>query len=396
MEQEIEKWQTLTKEISAIPLDKQRQQTDKQGSITIAGSGIKSAGQFTLEAVGHIKNGDKVFYCVADPVSELYIKDLRPDAMDLYVLYNDDKDRYKTYVQMSEILLNEARKGLSVVGIFYGHPGMFVLPSHRAIQIAKKENISCRMLAAPSAEDCLFADLGVDPSFPGCQSLEATDLLLRNRTICTDLHVVIWQVGCVGDLGFRFNGFANDKLDVMIDRLLKVYGPEFELIHYIAPHYPVCEPVKDVMKLKNICDPENRKKIASHSTFYLPPREAKTIDQDMCRKLELPLPAVDPEVLVTDRYSDREKEAIRELEFWKIPQNYKFSVPSALSDHLIKLSFDPRAPQPESLSEEHRKALASKQAGRIQALLRRKRFSDGETTPDEIEGGPTVVVVVIL
>ena len=65
------------------------------------------------------------------------------------------------------------------------------------------------MLPAISAGDCLFADLGVDPSYPGSQSLEATDLLLRNCTILSDAHVIVLQVGCVGDLGFRRQGYIN-------------------------------------------------------------------------------------------------------------------------------------------------------------------------------------------
>ena len=35
---------------------------------------------------------DKVFFRVADPVCEVYIKDLFPDALDLYVFYADDKE----------------------------------------------------------------------------------------------------------------------------------------------------------------------------------------------------------------------------------------------------------------------------------------------------------------
>jgi hypothetical protein len=35
------------------------------------------------------------------------------------------------------------------------------------------------MLPAISAEDCLFADLGVDPADHGCPSYEATDFLVH-------------------------------------------------------------------------------------------------------------------------------------------------------------------------------------------------------------------------
>ena len=108
---------------------------------------------------------------------------------------------------MSEVLLREVRKGFYVVGIFYGHPGVFVNPSHRAISIARAEGHDAAMYAGVSAEDCLYAEIGVDPSRPGSQTVEATDLLLRNRPLLTDSHVIIFQVGCVGLMGFNFKGF---------------------------------------------------------------------------------------------------------------------------------------------------------------------------------------------
>ena len=48
----------------------------------------------------------------------------------------------------------------------------------------------------PVRADLRSADLSVDPSRPGLQILEATDLLLRERTLFTDGHVVLFQVGC--------------------------------------------------------------------------------------------------------------------------------------------------------------------------------------------------------
>ena len=105
----------------------------------IVGSGIRSAGQFTTEAISHIKNADKVLYCVSDPVTETYIRDLFPGAMDLGVFFDGSKDRYDSCVQMAEACLFFPRQGLYTVAIFPGHPGMFSIPALRAIQIAKKQ-----------------------------------------------------------------------------------------------------------------------------------------------------------------------------------------------------------------------------------------------------------------
>ena len=109
----------------------------------------------------------------------------------LSILYNF---RMMTYYQMAEVMLHPIREGKKVVTIYYGHPGIFVYASHRAIKIAHKQGLKAKMLPAVSALDCLFADLGIDPSFPGLQVLEATDFLLRNRRVLTDEHLVLHQV----------------------------------------------------------------------------------------------------------------------------------------------------------------------------------------------------------
>lgn len=188
----------------------------KAGSLIIAGSGIASVGQFTLETVQCIKQADKVFYAVPDPVTEAFIQENNENSVDLTVYYDINKTRTNSYVQMAEVsyfsfhllkaskltsgkvMLKDVRQGYNVVGVLYGHPGVFVNPSHRALAIARSEGYRAKMLPGISAEDCLFADLGVDPATPGCLTYEATDLLLRKRPLNLSSHLVLWQVGAVG------------------------------------------------------------------------------------------------------------------------------------------------------------------------------------------------------
>ena len=67
------------------------------GELTIIGSGIETVG-FTTRDEALIQSADKVFYCVADPATVVWLKARRPDAYDLYVLYADTKLRYVTYM----------------------------------------------------------------------------------------------------------------------------------------------------------------------------------------------------------------------------------------------------------------------------------------------------------
>ena len=68
------------------------------------------------------------------------------------------------YARIVGDILDAVRGGASVCAAFYGHPGIFVTPSHDAVRRARAEGYPARMLPAVSAVDCLFADLGVDPA----------------------------------------------------------------------------------------------------------------------------------------------------------------------------------------------------------------------------------------
>ena len=64
-----EKWQQIAKDIALAELTSM---SDK-GSLVVVGSGIMCVAHFTLETLAHIKDADKVFYLVSDPVTEVRI-----------------------------------------------------------------------------------------------------------------------------------------------------------------------------------------------------------------------------------------------------------------------------------------------------------------------------------
>ena len=319
---------------------------NKEGILAVVGSGIKSGCDFTSEAISLIKHADKVFYCVADPVTEIYIKTLSPYAKDLYVFYSNDKERYHTYVQMAELLLHEVRKGLKVVAVYYGHPGVFVLPSHRAVQIARKQGLRAFLVPAVSALDCLVADVDFDPSFPGLQILEATDMLLRKRPILTDRHIVIWQVGCVGNPGYRRQGYLKEHFAVLLDYLEEFYSTDQEIIHYIGSQFPTVTSVIECIPLSQFRSPEISKQVTGISTFYIAPKHCVPYDTNIGQKMGLvtqsssttgqPLRARS-----FNMYETKEEQAMKELENLKVPKAFAFTPTTAASNYIEELSLNP-------------------------------------------------------
>lgn len=179
----------------------------RRGQLVVVGTGLRTVGQMTTESVAWIRAADRVPYVVGDPVAERAIHDLNPQgAESLQTLYGEGRDRQATYDSMVGRILECVRAGERVCAVFYGHPGVFVYPSHEAVQRARAEGYSAVMLPGVSAEDCLFADVGIDPATTGCLSYEATDFLFQSRAVDPASALVLWQIGVLGNAHYRAEG----------------------------------------------------------------------------------------------------------------------------------------------------------------------------------------------
>ncbi|MFI1967481.1 SAM-dependent methyltransferase [Streptomyces pathocidini] len=317
---------------------------EKIGDLTIIGSGIEAVG-FTSVDESLIKRADYVFFCVADPATSVWIKSIRPDAYDLYVLYDDSKLRYLTYIQMSEAILHYVRRGAKVVAIYYGHPGVFVFSTHRAVQIARREGHKAVMRANVSALDTLCADLGVDPSQPGMQTFEATDMLIRQRQIDTGLHLILWQVGLIGELGYRRQGYLNNSFSVLLDYIEEAYGSDYPIVNYIGSRYPGIDPTKDQHTVSSLRVPEAQSTVTGISTFYIPPKRPSGADRTMLEKLGLIKPGQSVRtsqqpLREMSRYGPREMKAFEDFSRFKVPPSYHWQDDTPAAHFILALRND--------------------------------------------------------
>src|SRR5262249_35515646 len=179
----------------------------KPGVLAVVGTGIRSVGQLTVEAIAWMRAAETLLYLVADPIAQEIVRELNPTALSLQGYYGEGLGRMGSYEAMVQHILSCVRSGKRTCAAFYGHPGVFAFPSHESLRRARAEGHLAFMLPAVSAEDCLFADLGIDPSVNGLQSYEASDFLLHERTVDTSAQLVLWQLGVVGDFTFRGAGY---------------------------------------------------------------------------------------------------------------------------------------------------------------------------------------------
>ena len=258
----------------------------RRGSLTVAGTGIAGPAHTTPQALGAIRAAEQVFLLVADPLTREWLRELAPDAQSLADTYAIGRPRAESYEEMVERILAPVRGGQRVCALIYGHPGVFAAPPHEAVRRARAEGHEARMLPGISAEDCLFADLGVDPGRSGCQSYEATDFLLRPRRFDVATPLVLWQIGLIGVADVRATAlWSIEGLRLLTEKLLESYPPDHPVVVYEAPTLPI-EAAKAVSApLAALPDAA----VTALSTLFVAPRERRAIDPIVALRLGLEL-----------------------------------------------------------------------------------------------------------
>ena len=239
----------------------------QQGSLACVGLGMMLGAHLSPRSRSHIEQADVVFALVSDPLVELWLQDMRPDVRSLQPYYAEGKQRTATYREMVEAMLVEVRAGRRVCGVFYGHPGVFASVPHRSIEQARGEGFEAHMEPGISAEDCLYADLGIDPGWFGCQHYEASQFMFYQRRIDPSAYLVLWQVGIAGDRSLSRFATGADYRRLLVELLAQDYPLAHEVIAYEAATLPITTPRMGKMPLSGIVEAE----LGMQTTLVVPP-----------------------------------------------------------------------------------------------------------------------------
>ncbi len=251
------------------------------GSLACVGVGMLLGGHLTPRARSHIEQADVVFVAVSDPLVELWVEQMHADVRSLQPHYAPGKSRHQTYREMVDAMLAQVRLGRRVCGVFYGHPGVFATVPHRAISVAREEGFAALMEPGVSAEDCLYADLAIDPGRVGCQHYEATQFLFYRRRIDPSAYLVLWQVGLVGDLSHRRFATGAAHRQLLLERLAQDYPPDHPVIVYEAATLAIATARTETIAMSALLDAA----LYMHSTLVVPPALPLQPDETMRARL---------------------------------------------------------------------------------------------------------------
>ena len=221
-----------------------------------------------------------MFAALSDAIVEKWLETMNRDVRSLQPFYGAGKPRTRTYREMVNAILTEVRAGKKVCAAFYGHPGVFAWAPHESIRIARKEGYSAHMEPGISAEDCLYADLGIDPATVGCQHHEASQLLYYERSIDTSAYLVLWQAGLLDVDSVGQSSAAG--LEILVERLLRDYPLTHKVTIYRAATLPIHVPRIERTTLRKLASA----RIEPADTLALPPARKLVPDRKMLRKLD--------------------------------------------------------------------------------------------------------------
>ena len=251
------------------------------GSLVCVGVGMTLGSHLTPLSRSYIENADVVFAATSDGIVELWLAKMHADVRSLQSCYREGKSRADSYREMIAAMLSEVRAGKRVCGAFYGHPGVFAGVPHEAIEQARREGYAAHMEPGVSAEDCLYADLGIDPGRYGCQHFEASQLLLYRRRIDPSEYLVLWQVGVAGDRSLTRFATGAEYRQVLVDVLIRDYAPDHAAIIYKVATLPTQQPRIEratIAQLPNV-------DIDMHATVVIPPALSLQPDNEIRERL---------------------------------------------------------------------------------------------------------------
>ena len=262
-------------------MDKQTSAPQAAGSLVCVGVGMTLGSHLAPLARSYIEKSDVVFAVMSDGIVEKWLSEMHPDVRSLQPLYREGKSRAQTYREMVDAMLTEVRAGKRVCGAFYGHPGVFAWAPHKAIELARREGFRAHMEPGISAEDCLYADLGIDPGKYGCQHYEASQLLFYKRRLDPSAYLVLWQVGVVGDQSLARFATGKAYRQVLVDVLARQYPLTHEIIVYRAPTLGVDLPSVSRLPLSDLAHIE----MDTQATVVVPPAQPLQPDPEIRQRL---------------------------------------------------------------------------------------------------------------
>lgn len=235
--------------------------------IGIVGTGIVGTHQLTREAEEVIRRSKRTFVIDSGYGIPEYLRTLCPEVTELGPLYEPGRNRILTYRKMAAVVVSAAVADPPVCLATYGHPWVYCYPTALITRAGPLLGLHIEVFPGVSSFDTLLVDLGTDIA-DGIQMYEATDLLLRQRPLQTDVTCVIWQPTIVGDPTYPSEPYTDEQFRPLQDYLLRFYPAAHEVVLVMTKTFPLARSVVRRLPLGDLASELERAPLVG--TLYIP------------------------------------------------------------------------------------------------------------------------------
>ena len=254
----------------------------QKGSLVNVGLGMTLGSHITPLSRNYIEKADVVFVAASDSLIEQWVMTMNKDVRSLQGYYKEGMSRMITYNNVIDAMMQEVRNGKNVCGAFYGHPGVFSWAPHELVKIAKSEGYKAHMQPGISAEDCLYADLAIDPGKTGCAHFEATQFMCNNRVFDVSAYLVLWQISIAGDKSLAKFSVAKDYIQILVELLLETYPENHQVTLYECAVLPTNYPRIENISLSKLAQLALNLK----TTLVIPPLYKRQPNEKIIKQIE--------------------------------------------------------------------------------------------------------------
>ena len=250
-------------------------EANKTGSLVVVGTGIRTVGHLTMEALAWMQRADEIIHLVADPVAEALIAGLKPGKeFTLQGFYGEGKPRAESYNEMIEFILSRVRAGVLVCGAFYGHPACS--PIRRTNRSAGRA-LRVHSLGCSQVFQQKIASLPTSGSIPQSADVSHTRQRTSSSTgVSSTLPVssssgrsARWAIGLIAGRDTTCvhcpSSFTSSS---------NIIHPPTRLSLYEAPIFPGCAPTITRIALAQLASVP----FSAGCTLYVPPARAANPD----------------------------------------------------------------------------------------------------------------------
>jgi hypothetical protein len=198
------------------------------GSLACIGLGVLFDAHLTPATRRRIARSDVIFAADPHAAAFLALNDLHNDIRSLWSEASAVSNSLLTDDAIVELVLEEIRHGKQVCVAFLGHPSCGTSSAHMLIRAAHQEGFHATFEPAISIENCIYADLGIDPGKFGCQQYDVSQIMLYRRSIDTSAYLLLWRFGAE-DMR------PEPRRKLLVEVLAREYPLDHQVFAYVPP-----------------------------------------------------------------------------------------------------------------------------------------------------------------